>query len=99
MKRAGITEAKNRLSALLDRVRNGETVLIEDRGVAVAQLNPVAGRAAGPDRDTVARLERQGIVRPATARAPSRLVLTRPPRPRRPVALSRLVAAEREDGW
>jgi antitoxin (DNA-binding transcriptional repressor) of toxin-antitoxin stability system len=31
MKRASISETKNRLSELLERVRHGETVLITDR--------------------------------------------------------------------
>jgi prevent-host-death family protein len=32
MNSASISEAKNSLSALVDRVRRGETVLISDRG-------------------------------------------------------------------
>ena len=41
MKTATITEAKNGLSALIDRVRAGEQVLITDRGIPVARLEPV----------------------------------------------------------
>jgi prevent-host-death family protein len=99
MKRASVTDAKNRLSALLDLVRHGERILIEDRGVPVAQLVPVAGAAGLADRDVVARLERQGVLRPPIASSPSRALLTRPPRPKRRVALSTLVAAERSEGW
>jgi prevent-host-death family protein len=97
MKRASITEAKNRLSALLDRVRQGETIIIEDRGIPVAQLNPVTGRSAATDGDRLARLERQGIVRPAASTVPSKLLLTPPPRPRRRTALSQLVRTERTE--
>jgi hypothetical protein len=32
MKKATITEAKNQLSALIDQVRHGETIVITDRG-------------------------------------------------------------------
>lgn len=100
MKRASITDAKNRLSALIDRVRHGETVLIEDRGVPVAELGPVSSTRALPDRDRVARLERQGILRPARiAAAPRPILLTAPPSPARPVALSQMVIAERSEGW
>jgi prevent-host-death family protein len=99
MKRASVTEAKNQLSALLDRVRHGETVLIEDRGVPVALISPVSDRTAGRDRAVLARLERQGTVRPPAEAAPSQLALTKPPRPARRVALSRLVAEERGEGW
>lgn len=56
---ASITEAKNKLSALLDRVRTGESVLIVDRGVPVARLDPVKTADA-----RLARLERAGILRP-----------------------------------
>lgn len=40
MKTATITEAKNGLSALIDRVRAGESILILDRGRPVARLEP-----------------------------------------------------------
>ena len=73
-------------------------MLIEDRGVAVARISPVESDVSA-DADAVARLERQGIVRPAATPGPSRLALTPPPRPVRAVALSSFVAAEREAGW
>jgi len=38
MKSVGIRELKNRLSEYLRRVRAGETVLVTDRGQAVAEL-------------------------------------------------------------
>lgn len=61
MKTASISEAKNKLSALLDRVRGGETILILDRGLPVAQLGPAN---AISDDARLARLERAGIIRP-----------------------------------
>lgn len=42
MKSASISWAKNNLSALLREVREGRTVTITDRGVAVAQIVPPA---------------------------------------------------------
>jgi prevent-host-death family protein len=99
MKRASITAAKNQFSALLDRVRHGETVVIEDRGIPVAQLSPVAARSAAGDAGQLARLERQGIVRPAASPGAAKLPATSPPRPRKPVTLSQLVIAERREGW
>lgn len=66
MKTATISETKNSLSALLDRVRHGETILITDRSRPVARLEPVASAVeAGPDEGRLARLERAGIIRRA----------------------------------
>jgi prevent-host-death family protein len=61
---ATITEAKNRLSALIDQVRSGESVLIVDRGTPVARLESAISGA--PDAEgRIARLERAGSVRAA----------------------------------
>ena len=60
MRTATITEAKNQLSRLLDRVRAGETIVILDRGIPVARIEPVAGRVADDGR--LRRLERTGVV-------------------------------------
>ena len=83
MKRASITEAKNRLNALLDYVRAGDTVIIEDRGTAVAQLIPVNGTAADTDSAKIARLTRAGVINPPAAdpRAVMERLLSRPPIP------------------
>ncbi len=43
MKVVGITEAKNRLSALIDGLKGGSGVLIVDRGRPVARLEPITG--------------------------------------------------------
>ncbi|HET9436062.1 MAG TPA: type II toxin-antitoxin system prevent-host-death family antitoxin [Candidatus Limnocylindrales bacterium] len=77
MRTATVTQAKNGLSALLDRVRAGESILILDRGRPVARLEPAAGY---PDADgRLARLERAGVVRIGTAPPP--LDLLRQPGP------------------
>jgi prevent-host-death family protein len=60
MKRANISEAKNALSALLDRVRQGATIVIEDRGVPVARLEPVA---AGTDPEGRLALQMRRLLR------------------------------------
>lgn len=98
MKRASITIAKNQLSALLDRVRHGETVVIEDRGIPIARIIPI-DRTAGPDRDHLVHLERQGILRPPRASRSSPLLRSAPPPPARQVALSRIARRERREGW
>lgn len=97
MKRASITEAKNRLSALLDRVRHGETILIEDRGLPVARLESVLARKEDAGHGRLARLERQGIVRRATGPLPKALLAARPPRPKGGARASALIVAERSE--
>jgi prevent-host-death family protein len=77
MNSATITEAKNRLSALIDRVRGGESILILDRGVPVARLEPVAGFPDPTGR--LRRLERAGLIR--VGEAPPPLELLRMPAP------------------
>lgn len=62
MKTASVTEAKNRLSALLDLVRKGVPVLILDRKVPVARLEPIRSQEAW-SRGRLRRLEREGLVR------------------------------------
>ena len=42
MKKATITETKNNLSKLLKEVRNGNSIVILDRGTPIARLDPIA---------------------------------------------------------
>lgn len=82
MKTATISETKNGLSALLDRVRHGESVLITDRSRPVARLEPVAGAEdAGPDEGRLARLERAGIIRRAHRGRLDEILRVPPPAP------------------
>jgi prevent-host-death family protein len=96
VKRASISEAKNGLSALLDRVRQGQTVVIEDRGVPVARLEGLAGGPMPEGR--LARLEREGIVTPPTAALPASFFSSPPPRPRHRRTASATLLDERRDG-
>jgi prevent-host-death family protein len=96
MRTATITQAKNGLSALIDRVRSGESVLILDRGTPVARLEPIVGRGHVDGR--LQRLERAGIVRPAVSAPPIDLI--RAPGPALPPGVSAIatVLEERRDG-
>jgi prevent-host-death family protein len=96
MMAVSITEAKNGLSALLDRVRAGETIVITDRGVPVARLEPAAGRG-DDDEGRLSRLERKGIIRRGKSGIPD-VLRAPPPRPRRRISLSQTVVEERREG-
>jgi prevent-host-death family protein len=55
MTRAGIREARQNLSALLEEVKKGREVVITDRGRPVARLVPPRPESAGPFPDLTAR--------------------------------------------
>ena len=82
---AGVREVKNHLSAYLGRVRDGEEIVITDRGRPVARLTSVQ-----PDVDRLQELIDHGVITPATAprSLPDRRVRVKG-------SLADLVAAER----
>ena len=96
MKIATITEAKNKLSALLDIVKAGETVVIVDRGIPVARLEP-ASRSAD-DEGRLARLERAGIITRAKEPLPLKLLLEPPPKPEPGVSVLEALLEDRREG-
>ncbi len=59
---AGVREVKNHLSAYLNRVRDGEEIVITDRGRPVARLTSL-----DPDVDRLQVLIDQGIIKAPTA--------------------------------
>src|SRR5256886_17527498 len=67
MEKTTISQLKARLSAYLKKVRAGQTVLIFDRDEPIARLEGVhAGGHTAPRDDRLMRLERAGLLRPAT---------------------------------
>ena len=60
MKTATVTESKNRLSELLRSAKAGKGVLIFDRDVPVARLEPVAADSL-PDDVRLLALERHHV--------------------------------------
>jgi prevent-host-death family protein len=94
MQKATISELKNRLSAYLDRVRAGETVLIYDRDQPIARLESIEADAA-PDEHLV-RMERAGLIRRASAPVPIKSLRKAGPRSKRSVAQA--LIEERRDG-
>ncbi len=68
MRTASITEAKNNLSSLIKKVRHGESVLILDRNVPVARLEPLAPASADAAKARLLDLERRGLLKCGTDR-------------------------------
>jgi prevent-host-death family protein len=68
----GVRDLKNNLSRYLDRVKEGEEVIVTDRGRPVARLS-----ALDHSTDRLAELIAAGVVRPAartTRRRPARRI-------------------------
>lgn len=93
MEKATISQLKNGLSAYLDKVRAGETVLVLDRDRPIARIERVRSDI-GDDR--LARLERAGLLRRGSGKLPVEILETRGPKPRRSVVQAML--DEREEG-
>lgn len=63
MRTAGVREARQDLTSLLDDVRKGREVIITDRGRPVARLVPVRARQPFPDLKKVRAKARTGKAR------------------------------------
>lgn len=65
MDAVGLRELKNRLSEYVSRVKAGESVLVTDRGHAIAELRPVSKTGRVRSRKlSLADLERSGLLTP-----------------------------------
>ncbi|HXX52784.1 MAG TPA: type II toxin-antitoxin system prevent-host-death family antitoxin [Xanthobacteraceae bacterium] len=98
MKTVSITEAKNRLSALIDGLRGGVRVLIVDRGRPVARLEPVTGGSVGEDEGRLSRLVRDGTVRAGNAARTRSLGAENPPSAREDASVVTALLDERREG-
>ncbi len=98
MKTASISEAKNRLSAYIDLVRKGETVLITDRNTPVAQLGPLQPAANADDEAWLQALERKGLIKRASKRGPSAMLKKSPQKLPAGVSVLNALLTQRRDG-
>jgi len=69
VKQVKVSELKNQLSRYLDYVRHGETVLVLDRKIPVAELRPFSGKVSN---GKLAALERKGLIRRGGSRLPKK---------------------------
>jgi prevent-host-death family protein len=67
----GLREANQRFSYLMKRVKSGETVLITERGKAVAVVMPI-GNTADKWESALDRLDEAGLIIRATKSGPMR---------------------------
>jgi prevent-host-death family protein len=97
METASISEVKNGLSAIIDRVKGGESIVVTDRGIPVAVIEPVTGRIDVEDR--LARLERAGLVKRAKGELTEEFLRTTGPTLPDGVSLVDYILEERRSGW
>jgi prevent-host-death family protein len=67
MRTAGVREARQDLTSLLDEVRKGREVVITERGRPVARLVPIKSQTTFPDLKRVRRKSQP--IRPALSQA------------------------------
>ena len=100
MRTVGLKTLKNKLSEYVRAAAAGETIMVTDRGRAVAEINPLRSDVSVPGGRPLSAFElrgmREGWLRPATIRDGS-------PPPRKPIpgyTLEQLLAdldRDRED--
>jgi prevent-host-death family protein len=94
--RVGVRELRQNLSVYLDRVKDGERLVVTEHGQPVAELVPLAPRSLS----TLERLIAEGRVRPAKGNL---AVLGSPPAVERPrgsrTVSEELVAMRDEEPW
>jgi antitoxin (DNA-binding transcriptional repressor) of toxin-antitoxin stability system len=83
---------------LVDRVQHGETIVITDRGRPVARLVSALVDAAQDPEGRLARLERRGGLRRATAPPPRALISRKLPAAKRPSGVLDALLEERREG-
>jgi len=98
MKKASISEAKNNLSALIDGLKSGSSVLLVDRGRPVARLEPVGGDKDRSDDGRLARLLRDGLIRPRRSALTRSFLGSEPPNAKPGASVLDALLEERREG-
>ena len=99
MNKANISYARNHLSELLARVREGETIVIVDRQTPIARLEPAGNSSAARGLPVQADLVRRGLVRTARSRLNLNAFRALPrPASKQTGNVLRALLADREEG-
>jgi prevent-host-death family protein len=99
MKKATISQAKNQLSQLIDWVKGGETVIIMDRNVPVAKLEPIASSQEVDPTGRLERLERQGLITRGKKKLPKNFFDRPLPKVKAGGDILKAILDEREESW
>jgi len=69
MKKASVSALKNQISRYLDFVKHGETILVLDRKIPVAELKPISGKTS---KGKLVALEQKGIIKRGSSFIPAK---------------------------
>lgn len=92
----GSRELKTRLGTYLERVRRGETLVVTDRGVPVAELRPIT-TSDDPVEAALEKMAMEGLVTRPTNKGP--MTPFKPMRLPPGVSAADAIISEREEGW
>lgn len=96
MQQVGIRELKNRLTHYLDSVKNGERVVVTDRGRPVAVLHSLdRNEARAEPEELLAALAMQGLLRLPVSKGAVRAIEPLPLRNGEPSVAETLIADRR----
>ena len=91
-----VTNARNHLSGVLERVRQGETLLITDHSRPIARIEPIPLVGAGADARRLNDLERMGTLRRGSPDPRAAWLKEAPPRASKPIRITEIMRHERE---
>ena len=94
MKNAMISELRDGLSEYLARVRKGETVIVYDRDVPIARIEPITPAEKGDA--WLIEAQRRGIIRPPKIRGGAKI--PKPVRTKKPARVLEALLEERRSG-
>lgn len=92
-----LSQLKNRLSFFVDKVKNGEVIIILDRNIPVAQITPIPLSKTIADTGALMRLERAGLLTRATRSLSAKDIKGLTLRPTKRVSLLQALLEEREN--
>ena len=97
MKSVLLSQLKNRLSYFVDKVKNGEVIIILDRNIPVAQITPIPVNKTIADTGALMRLERAGLVTRAIRSLSAREIKNLAMKPTKRVSVLQALLEEREN--
>jgi len=93
------TEVGKHFEEVLERVKNGEQVVVTENGVAVAQIAPAPVQRE-TDEEKLARLERAGVItRNGTGQVARWIIDEPPPKTEDGSSIVEVLLEERRSGW